>query len=329
MVHPCPSQEESNRRRERPRARPELASQANGRPAQPRARQRGGAGSDFGTLVTPSSPFSTSPAIASKVPRSGPSPGPKAQAAQSARSTRTPVGDDPTPESVGVSSPTLEAIASCESGGDPTVVSADGAYRGKYQFDYGTWASVGGSGDRPPHRGRAGLSRRAALCPRRLEPLADLRLTLDHRVATGVSVSKRIAGRCRCQASGRESVRGSCAVLARRGVRWRAGTRSRGRYCGVGSRRLAVAIALFCAVWVIRRWLRPTPRRSRYPASPRSPPWPACSRSCFGNSLVLALHGFACVAGFIAGRRSRSPPSGAPASRGGSTKRRGRWRSPG
>ena len=53
----------------------------------------------------------------------------------------------PAPESVGVSSATLDAIASCESGGDPSVVSADGTYRGKYQFDYGTWASVGGSGD--------------------------------------------------------------------------------------------------------------------------------------------------------------------------------------
>jgi len=42
---------------------------------------------------------------------------------------------------------TLEAIAACESGGDPTAVSANGSYRGKYQFDYSTWASVGGSGD--------------------------------------------------------------------------------------------------------------------------------------------------------------------------------------
>ena len=44
-------------------------------------------------------------------------------------------------------SPALEAIAQCESGGDPTADSADGTYRGKYQFDYGTWASVAGSGD--------------------------------------------------------------------------------------------------------------------------------------------------------------------------------------
>lgn len=47
----------------------------------------------------------------------------------------------------GVSLSTLEAIASCESGGDPTAVSSDGTYRGKYQFDYGTWESMGGSGD--------------------------------------------------------------------------------------------------------------------------------------------------------------------------------------
>ncbi len=49
--------------------------------------------------------------------------------------------------SLGVSMATLESIASCESGGDPTAVSSDGTYRGKYQFDYGTWASMGGSGD--------------------------------------------------------------------------------------------------------------------------------------------------------------------------------------
>lgn len=47
----------------------------------------------------------------------------------------------------GVSRATLEAIAACESGGDPTIVSSDGSYRGKYQFSFETWASVGGSGD--------------------------------------------------------------------------------------------------------------------------------------------------------------------------------------
>lgn len=47
----------------------------------------------------------------------------------------------------GVSMSTLEAIASCESGGDPTAISSDGSYRGKYQFSVSTWESVGGSGD--------------------------------------------------------------------------------------------------------------------------------------------------------------------------------------
>jgi hypothetical protein len=47
----------------------------------------------------------------------------------------------------GVSIETLASIASCESGGDPAAVSSDGTYRGLFQFDYGTWESVGGHGD--------------------------------------------------------------------------------------------------------------------------------------------------------------------------------------
>jgi hypothetical protein len=44
-------------------------------------------------------------------------------------------------------SATLERIAQCESGGSPTAVSADGQYRGKYQFDRATWERLGGTGD--------------------------------------------------------------------------------------------------------------------------------------------------------------------------------------
>jgi hypothetical protein len=47
----------------------------------------------------------------------------------------------------GASSAQLEAIAACESGGDPTAIGGGGLYRGKYQFTYETWQSVGGSGD--------------------------------------------------------------------------------------------------------------------------------------------------------------------------------------
>jgi hypothetical protein len=71
-------------------------------------------------------------------------------------------GGFPSPESVGVYSATLESIAACESGGDPTAVSVDGTYRGLYQFDYGTWASVGGTGD-PAAASPAEQTYRAAL----------------------------------------------------------------------------------------------------------------------------------------------------------------------
>ncbi|HSK51016.1 MAG TPA: transglycosylase family protein [Solirubrobacterales bacterium] len=62
----------------------------------------------------------------------------------------------------GVSIATLESIAACESGGDPTAVSSDGTYRGKYQFHPGTWESVGGSGD-PAAAPEAEQDYRAAL----------------------------------------------------------------------------------------------------------------------------------------------------------------------
>jgi len=38
------------------------------------------------------------------------------------------------------------ALAQCESGGNPSIVSANGLYYGLYQFSLGTWAAVGGSG---------------------------------------------------------------------------------------------------------------------------------------------------------------------------------------
>jgi peptidoglycan hydrolase-like protein with peptidoglycan-binding domain len=47
----------------------------------------------------------------------------------------------------GAQSATLERIAQCESGGNPQAVSADGQYRGKYQFDRATWERLGGTGD--------------------------------------------------------------------------------------------------------------------------------------------------------------------------------------
>ncbi len=141
-----------------------VATQAIGAPAHPPATQRSGAphsgdrhagDAKLGVLDKPGNRFNRSLEVARRRVQ-------RAQAAESAQSARDPAGGYPTPESVGVSSATLTAIASCESGGDPAAVSADGAYHGKYQFDYGTWASVGGSGD-PAAAPEAEQDYRAAL----------------------------------------------------------------------------------------------------------------------------------------------------------------------
>jgi Transglycosylase-like domain len=58
--------------------------------------------------------------------------------------------------------PYLQAIAACESGGNPSAIGGGGTYRGKYQFDYGTWSSVGGSGD-PAAAPEAEQDKRAAM----------------------------------------------------------------------------------------------------------------------------------------------------------------------
>jgi hypothetical protein len=58
-------------------------------------------------------------------------------------------------------SPQLQAIAQCESGGDPGAVGGGGQFRGKYQFTYATWAAVGGHGD-PAAAPEAEQDRRAA-----------------------------------------------------------------------------------------------------------------------------------------------------------------------
>lgn len=61
---------------------------------------------------------------------------------------------------------TLERIAQCESGADPTAVSRSGRYRGKYQFSRTTWRSLGGTGD-PAAAPEAEQDRRAAMLLRR------------------------------------------------------------------------------------------------------------------------------------------------------------------
>ncbi len=56
--------------------------------------------------------------------------------------------------------PVLQAIAACESGGNPSTNTGNGFY-GKYQFTQATWAAVGGSGN-PAAASEAEQDRRAA-----------------------------------------------------------------------------------------------------------------------------------------------------------------------
>ena len=50
----------------------------------------------------------------------------------------------------------------CESHGNPRAISPGGTYRGKYQFSFSTWASVGGKGD-PAAASETEQDRRAAI----------------------------------------------------------------------------------------------------------------------------------------------------------------------
>ena len=92
--------------------------------------------------------------------RRAPPQGQGAQAAE-ARSARRTRNSSPGCRAASPS-PTLKSIAACESGGNPEAVSPDGTYRGLYQFDHGTWASVGGNGD-PAAASAAEQNYRAAL----------------------------------------------------------------------------------------------------------------------------------------------------------------------
>lgn len=61
----------------------------------------------------------------------------------------------------------LREIAECESGGDPRAVSANGLYRGKFQFSRETWKAVGGRGDDPAKASEAHQDRMALRLYRR------------------------------------------------------------------------------------------------------------------------------------------------------------------
>ncbi|WP_432504185.1 ubiquitin-like domain-containing protein [Kineococcus arenarius] len=66
-------------------------------------------------------------------------PAPAPAAASSSSSSGGSVGG-------GVDSLNWSALAQCESGGNPSIVSASGKYHGLYQFSVATWNAVGGTG---------------------------------------------------------------------------------------------------------------------------------------------------------------------------------------
>jgi hypothetical protein len=62
-------------------------------------------------------------------------------------SSDTGSGSSGSSGSSGDTSAELQKIAACESSDNPSAVSPDGIYRGKYQFSRETWRELGGSGD--------------------------------------------------------------------------------------------------------------------------------------------------------------------------------------
>jgi len=64
---------------------------------------------------------------------------------------------------------------------------------------------------------------------------------------------------------------------------------------------VTVAIGLLCVVWLISSVAQPDPTPLSIPGITESPGAANVLQILFGNSLVLALHAFACIAGFIAG----------------------------
>jgi hypothetical protein len=88
--------------------------------------------------------------------------GPQTRAALGIDDQAAAKGDAGAPAANSDASATLAKIAQCESGGDPTAVSADGRYHGKYQFSLQTWKALGGSGD-PAAAPEAEQDKRAAM----------------------------------------------------------------------------------------------------------------------------------------------------------------------
>ncbi|MDT0166519.1 transglycosylase family protein [Actinotalea sp. AC32] len=81
-----------------------------------------------------------------EVVRTGTKERPKPVPAPAPRASSSGSSSSPAPVASTVGGDVWAALAQCESGGNPTIVSSNGLYHGLYQFSVGTWQSVGGSG---------------------------------------------------------------------------------------------------------------------------------------------------------------------------------------
>ena len=202
----------------------------------------------------------------------------------------------------GVSQSTLDAIAACESGGDPTAVDSSRHLLRPVPVRHGHLGL--GRRQRQPRRRLARgaeLPRVAAVRARRLQPLARLRrlpsLRLQvrgaHPDADGIWVSVDDF----VLVQGMRDTRGALE-------RWNAHPWPVLRAWFGGA--LIVASALLFSVWVIASLSTPDLSQLRIPGVTDDANLGDIGHILFRNSLVLALHAFACVAGFIAGSSLRA-----------------------
>ena len=91
---------------------------------------------------------------------------------------------------------------------------------------------------------------------------------------------------------------------------------------------LMISLGLLCAVYAVAELTTPDSTRYVIPGYTEAAGFDDYAQVLFRNSLVLALHAMACVAGFIAGSSLPQSAASEPGSRAGCTRRPGRSRSP-
>lgn len=109
-----------------------------------RAAAREAAAAAAASAAAPSSPSAPAAPRRPSAPAAAPAPAAPSTGGGGGPSGGAPAGmGNPTAAEIA----TLAKIRRCESGGNYSILSPSGRYRGAYQFDKPTWRSVGGTGD--------------------------------------------------------------------------------------------------------------------------------------------------------------------------------------